>query len=174
MADASSLRLLMEAVGYSGAKVTGRMVPTKSVSVRYLINQEDMIMSHDTVGACMLCSTLKLALTDSTYLPATETHRLLALVTNLLACSLTYLLLTYSLVPTPLSHHKTTQLMCRWMMKAENGVVSGALCDLVTEGMMYCRFSPTDKLLSVELIFDVMSVMQQLQVGQSLSRSGDR
>ena len=29
--------------------------------------------------------------------------------------------------------------------------------------MLYCRFSEQDKLTSVELIFDVMTVMQQLQ-----------
>lgn len=55
-------------------------------------------------------------------------------------------------------------------MRAENGILCGALANLVTEGMMYCRFSPTtDKLVSVELVFDVMTVMQQLQV-----RRGER
>lgn len=50
MADASSLRLLMEAVGYSGAKVTGAILGSESVGLCYIINAEEMIMSHDTVS----------------------------------------------------------------------------------------------------------------------------
>jgi hypothetical protein len=51
------------------------------------------------------------------------------------------------------SKRASQQRDCDVLHKLEFGV----------EGMLYCRFNEQDKLTSVEMVFDVMTVMQQLQ-----------
>ena len=54
-------------------------------------------------------------------------------------------------------------LMARWMFKTEDAVVCGALCECHKQGMLKATFSANQKLSRLELLFDVMSFMQQLQ-----------
>jgi hypothetical protein len=59
-------------------------------------------------------------------------------------------------------------LSCRWMLRTENAVACGALCECHCQGMLRARFSPAHKLLHLELSFDVMGFMQQLQRASGL------
>jgi hypothetical protein len=53
--------------------------------------------------------------------------------------------------------------MCRWVMKTENAVECGANFEVFKQGMMTAVFNPEGTLDSVELVYDVMSFMQQLR-----------
>jgi hypothetical protein len=53
-------------------------------------------------------------------------------------------------------------MMCPYVFRTKNGVLSGALADCIMPGMLRAHFSPTNKLLSMEMVFDAMGVMQQL------------
>eukprot|EP00616_Rhizochromulina_sp_CCMP1243_P008969 CAMPEP_0118975194 /NCGR_PEP_ID=MMETSP1173-20130426/14842_1 /TAXON_ID=1034831 /ORGANISM="Rhizochromulina marina cf, Strain CCMP1243" /LENGTH=743 /DNA_ID=CAMNT_0006925035 /DNA_START=61 /DNA_END=2292 /DNA_ORIENTATION=+ len=53
-------------------------------------------------------------------------------------------------------------LMCRWLMKTENAVALGAASEVYKQGMLKASFSSENKLVLLELAFDVMSFMQQL------------
>ncbi|CAM9208875.1 unnamed protein product, partial [Ectocarpus fasciculatus] len=59
-------------------------------------------------------------------------------------------------------------LMCQWLMKTDNATECGALCDVFSHGMLRAHFSPDNRIKRLEIVFDVMSLMQQLQraVGQ--------
>jgi hypothetical protein len=60
-------------------------------------------------------------------------------------------------------------VMCRFLLKIEGPeqyVGDKHIC--VQPGMLYCRFSSFDKITSAEIVFDVMGMMQQLQVKVSL------
>ncbi|GAB5032580.1 Hypothetical protein NocV09_01000280 [Nannochloropsis oceanica] len=46
---------------------------------------------------------------------------------------------------------------------------SSNIVELGVEGMLYCRFNDQDRLTSVEIMFDVMTVMQQLQRASGVS-----
>ena len=59
-------------------------------------------------------------------------------------------------------------LSCRWVLRAENAVACGALCECHCQGMLRARFSPAHKLSHLELAFDVMGFMQQLQRASGL------
>jgi len=54
-------------------------------------------------------------------------------------------------------------LMCRWMMRTVNAVQCGGLCELYNHGMLRAEFSPENVMVKIDLMFDVMSFMQQLQ-----------
>ncbi|CAM9212181.1 unnamed protein product, partial [Sphacelaria rigidula] len=54
-------------------------------------------------------------------------------------------------------------LMSRWLMKTENAMECGAQCEVVSHGMLKAQFSPDNRIKHLELEFDVMSLMQQLQ-----------
>ncbi len=58
--------------------------------------------------------------------------------------------------------------MCRWLMKTENAVMRGSRQEVYKHGMVEAVFSPNNKLLRVELAFDVMSFMQQLRRASGL------
>ncbi|CAN0473909.1 unnamed protein product [Ectocarpus sp. 12 AP-2014] len=60
------------------------------------------------------------------------------------------------------------QLMCQWLMKTDNATECGALCDVFSHGILRAHFSPNNRIKRLEIVFDVMSLMQQLQraVGQ--------
>ena len=53
-------------------------------------------------------------------------------------------------------------MMCPYTFRTRNAVVCGALADCVIPGMLRVQFSPNNKLLNVEMIFDAMGFMQQL------------
>lgn len=53
-------------------------------------------------------------------------------------------------------------LMCPFVFRTRNAVLCGALADCVIPGMLRANFSKNNKLLSMELIFDAMGFMQQL------------
>jgi hypothetical protein len=54
-------------------------------------------------------------------------------------------------------------LICRWVMWTENAVACGALFECNKHGMLRATFSPQNRLVKVELVFDVMAFMQQLR-----------
>lgn len=53
-------------------------------------------------------------------------------------------------------------LMCPFVFRTQNAVLCGALTDCVVPGMLRANFSKNNKLLSMELVFDAMGFMQQL------------
>mmetsp|Transcript_11433 Transcript_11433/g.15740 ORF Transcript_11433/g.15740 Transcript_11433/m.15740 type:complete len:896 (+) Transcript_11433:59-2746(+) len=53
--------------------------------------------------------------------------------------------------------------MCKWHMTTMNAVRKGSRYEITKNGMAKAIFSPQNKLISVELAFDVMSFMQQLR-----------
>lgn len=53
-------------------------------------------------------------------------------------------------------------LMCPYVFRTQNAVLCGALADCVVPGMLRAHFSKNNKLLSMELVFDAMGFMQQL------------
>jgi len=53
-------------------------------------------------------------------------------------------------------------LMCPFVFRTNNAVLCGALADCVVPGMLRANFSKNNKLLSMELVFDAMGFMQQL------------
>ncbi|KAG5191468.1 hypothetical protein JKP88DRAFT_204837 [Tribonema minus] len=59
-------------------------------------------------------------------------------------------------------------LSCRWMLRTENAAACGALCECHAQGMLRARYSPSHKLAHLELAFDVMGFMQQLQRASGL------
>jgi len=53
-------------------------------------------------------------------------------------------------------------LMCRWLMKTENAMSLGAQSEVFKQGMLKASFSEQNKLVVLDLTFDVMGFMQQL------------
>ena len=53
--------------------------------------------------------------------------------------------------------------MCPFVFRSQNAVLCGALAECVMPGMLRARFSDRNKLLSVELVYDAMGFMQQLE-----------
>lgn len=53
--------------------------------------------------------------------------------------------------------------MCQWLMKTDNATECGAQCEVFSHGMLRARFSPDHRIHRLELIFDAMGFMQQLQ-----------
>ena len=54
-------------------------------------------------------------------------------------------------------------LMCPFVFRSRDAVVCGALAECVQPGMLRAQFSPRNKLVSFELVFDAMGFMQQLE-----------
>lgn len=54
-------------------------------------------------------------------------------------------------------------IMTRWQMKTTNAVAAGCAYEIHLHGMLKASFSVTNKLTNLELVFDVMSMMQQLR-----------
>ena len=59
-------------------------------------------------------------------------------------------------------------IMCRWYMKTENAMERGARQEVYKHGMIEAVFTPQNKLLRLEMTFDVMSFMQQLKQASGL------
>jgi hypothetical protein len=53
-------------------------------------------------------------------------------------------------------------MMCPFVFRTRNAVLCGALADCVMPGMLRAQFSHINKLLSIEMVFDAMGFMQQL------------
>jgi len=53
-------------------------------------------------------------------------------------------------------------VMCPFVFRTKNAVLCGALADCVVPGMLRANFSKNNKLLNMELVFDAMGFMQQL------------
>lgn len=53
-------------------------------------------------------------------------------------------------------------LMCPFVFRSKNAVLCGALADCVMPGMLRAKFSKNNKLHSLEMIYDAMGFMQQL------------
>ncbi|CAM9735100.1 unnamed protein product, partial [Hapterophycus canaliculatus] len=53
--------------------------------------------------------------------------------------------------------------MCQWLMKTDNATECGAQCEVFSHGMLRAYFSPDNRIKRLEIMFDVMSFMQQLQ-----------
>lgn len=54
-------------------------------------------------------------------------------------------------------------LMCPFAFRTQDAVVCGALAECVMPGMLRAHFSERNKLLSLELVYDAMGFMQQLE-----------
>lgn len=61
-------------------------------------------------------------------------------------------------------------LMCPFVFRTNNAVLCGALADCVIPGMLRANFSKSNKLLSMELVFDAMGFMQQLNCANGEER----
>lgn len=55
------------------------------------------------------------------------------------------------------------QLMARWVMSTTNAVQCGARMEVAKQGMLCCKFNSAHKIISIELMFDVMAFMLQLK-----------
>lgn len=53
-------------------------------------------------------------------------------------------------------------LMCPFIFRSKNAVLCGALADCVMPGMLRATFSSGSKVQSMEIVFDAMGFMQQL------------
>jgi hypothetical protein len=54
-------------------------------------------------------------------------------------------------------------LMCPFLFKTHDAVVGGALAECVMPGMLRANFSAKNKLASMEMVYDAMGFMQQLE-----------
>jgi len=61
-------------------------------------------------------------------------------------------------------------VMCRYTMRTEGHELVGAAGACVQHGMLQCRFNRHNKMVSAEMMFDVMGFMQQLQVSEGTTR----
>ena len=53
--------------------------------------------------------------------------------------------------------------MCPFVFRSHNAVICGAMAECVMSGMLRAHFSDRNKLLSIELVYDAMGFMQQLE-----------
>ena len=54
-------------------------------------------------------------------------------------------------------------LMCPFIFRSQDAVLCGALAECIMPGMLRAHFSPRNKLLSIEMVYDAMGFMQQLE-----------
>jgi hypothetical protein len=54
-------------------------------------------------------------------------------------------------------------LMCPFIFRSQDAVLCGALSECVMPGMLRAHFSPRNKLVSVEMVYDAMGFMQLLE-----------
>jgi len=62
-------------------------------------------------------------------------------------------------------------LMCPFIFRSQDAVVCGALAECVMPGMFRAHFSIRNKLLSVEMVYDAMGFMQQLERASGSERT---
>jgi len=54
-------------------------------------------------------------------------------------------------------------LMAPFIFRSQDAVLCGALAECIMPGMLRAQFSPRNKLLNVEMVYDAMGFMQQLE-----------
>mmetsp|Transcript_20766 Transcript_20766/g.29314 ORF Transcript_20766/g.29314 Transcript_20766/m.29314 type:complete len:959 (-) Transcript_20766:532-3408(-) len=54
-------------------------------------------------------------------------------------------------------------LMCPFIFRSQDAVLCGALAECIMPGMLRANFSPRNKLTSLEMVYDAMGFMQQLE-----------
>ena len=54
-------------------------------------------------------------------------------------------------------------LMCPFIFRSQDAVLCGALAECIMPGMLRAHFSPRNKLMSLEMVYDAMGFMQQLE-----------
>ena len=62
-------------------------------------------------------------------------------------------------------------LMCPFIFRSQDAVVCGALAECIMPGMFRAHFSSRNKLISVEMIYDAMGFMQQLERASGSERT---
>jgi len=55
-------------------------------------------------------------------------------------------------------------IMCKYIMRFDGFEVVGARSGCIQHGMVQCKFNKQNKMISAEMMFDVMGFMQHLQV----------
>jgi PAS domain S-box-containing protein len=55
------------------------------------------------------------------------------------------------------------QIMARWVMTTLNATECGARMEVAKQGMLCCKFNTANKIVGLELMFDVMALMLQLK-----------
>jgi hypothetical protein len=63
-------------------------------------------------------------------------------------------------------------LMCPFIFRTQDAVLCGALAECVMPGMLRAQFSDRNKLLSVEMVYDAMGFMQQLERASGSENEG--
>eukprot|EP00984_Skeletonema_dohrnii_P032894 scaffold27955_cov119-Skeletonema_dohrnii-CCMP3373.AAC.2 len=65
------------------------------------------------------------------------------------------------------------QLMARWSMETLNAKQCGAHNELHQNGMLFCKFNSSHKIVSLEMMFDVMAFMLQVKMAMGYDNFND-
>ncbi|KAL7430400.1 hypothetical protein ACHAXM_004478 [Skeletonema potamos] len=65
------------------------------------------------------------------------------------------------------------QLMARWSMETLNAKQCGAHSELHQNGMLFCKFNSSHKIVSLEMMFDVMAFMLQVKMAMGYDNFND-
>lgn len=65
------------------------------------------------------------------------------------------------------------QLMARWSMETLNAKQCGAHNELHQSGMLFCKFNSSHKIVSLEIMFDVMAFMLQVKMAMGYDNFND-
>ena len=66
-----------------------------------------------------------------------------------------------------------TQLMARWAMSTLNANQCGSNTELQQRGMLICKFNVAHKIVSIEIMFDVMAFMLQVKLAMGYDNFND-
>ena len=66
-----------------------------------------------------------------------------------------------------------TQLMARWAMSTLNATACGSNTELQQRGMLICKFNAAHKIVSIEIMFDVMAFMLQVKMAMGFDNFND-
>ncbi|KAL7469553.1 hypothetical protein ACHAXS_009806 [Conticribra weissflogii] len=65
------------------------------------------------------------------------------------------------------------QLMARWAMETLNAKKCGGRTELHQRGMLFCKFNSAHKIVSLEIMFDVMAFMLQVKMAMGFDNFND-
>eukprot|EP00804_Cyclotella_cryptica_P021309 CCRYP_001561-RA/>CCRYP_001561-RA protein AED:0.10 eAED:0.10 QI:243/1/1/1/1/1/3/201/1267 len=65
------------------------------------------------------------------------------------------------------------QIMARWSMETLNAKKCGARTELHQQGMLFCKFNSAHKIVSLEIMFDVMAFMLQVKMAMGFENFND-
>jgi hypothetical protein len=65
-------------------------------------------------------------------------------------------------------------IMCKYVMKIEGYQNVGCTNGCIQHGMLQCKFNKQNKIVSAEMVYDVMGFMQQLQVRIYIHRLAEK